>query len=195
MAIDFNDAERQSTGGGGDPIPDGVVAPVIINLRGVKDSKTGAKGLDLEFVVTEGEFARKKAFKWAGIAGNGSEGHDKMVAITKSFIRAVLESASGTNPDDMSPEARQARSIDDWEDLHGVEFLARFGIEKGEDFTDKRTGEVVKGKDKNTVFAVTSDDRDYAGFKPKRKAGRQPAMAGGAANGSYGSKPNWGART
>lgn len=176
MSMDFNDAERQSSGGG-DPIPNGAVAPVIINLRGIKNSKTGAQGLDIEITVTAGEFKGRKAWKWAGIVGNGSDGHNKMVAITRSFIRGALESAYGVDPSDDSAGAMDGRRLGDWDDLNGLEFLARFKLEKGEDYTDQRTGEVKSGKDKNDFSAVTPDDPDYAGFKPARKA-RSMAGAG-----------------
>jgi hypothetical protein len=200
MSYDFNDAGPQSSGGG-EPIPKGTVAPVIINLRGIKAGKTDSRvqGLDIEYTVTAGPYAKQKAWGWHGVAGNGSDGHNKMVSITRSYIRAVIESAFGIDPADDSQEAMNGRRISDWQDLDGLEFVARFDIEEGTDFTDQRTGEARKGKDKNTLRAVTPDDPDYNGFKPaKRKAGgaapkgataaKQPATAG--ANGF--DRPNWG---
>lgn len=194
MGIDFNDAERQQSGSFS-PIPEGTVAPVRLTFKdpAIKKSATGATGIDIEYVVTAGSFAKRKVWVWMGIKGNGSEGHDKMVAITNSFVRAALESAYGINPADASPEARAARSINDWEDLDGLEFVARFRVEEGKDYTDQRTGEVKAGKPKNTLQAVTPDDPDYAGFKPaKRKAlgvssnGSKPAGAPAS-----GSRPDW----
>lgn len=194
MAIDFNDAGRQSTGQGGEPIPEGTVAPVIIGLRQLAKSQTGARGLDLEFTVTAGPFARRKAWKWAGYEGNGSDGHKKMVEITRSFLRAILESARGIHPTDESPDAMSARSIEDWEDFDGVEFLARFGIEAAETFTDQRTGEIRTGKDKNTIYAVTPDDPDYSGFTPVKKAGKSRQLSGNGTGGvaaKTSGKPAW----
>lgn len=202
MSMDFNDAEPQGTGGG-DPIPKGTVAPVIISLRGIKTGKTDSRvqGLDVEYTVTAGPYAKRKAWGWHGVAGNGSDGHNKMVSITRSYIRGMLESAFGIDPADDSQDAINGRRISDWQDLDGLEFVARFDIEEGTDFTDQRTGEVRKGKDKNTLRAVTPDDPDYNGFKPaKRKPGgasvaksnggaKQPATA--SAGGDF-QRPNWG---
>lgn len=189
--MDFNDAERQSSGGG-EPVPEGTVAPVIVNLRGIKNSKTGAQGLDLEFTITAGPFKGRKAWKWAGFSGNGSDGHNKMVSITRAFVRGMLESAYGVDPADDSAGAMDARRIADWEDLGGIEFVARFRLEKGEDYTDQRTGEVKPGKDKNDLVAVTPDDPDYAGFKPAKKGKAPTRPAGnGAAAPAGGSRPAW----
>ena len=196
MAIDFNDAAPQSSGNG-EPIPKGTVAPVIVSLRSIKTGKSGATGLDVEYTVTAGPFAKRKAWGWHGIEGNGSEGHDKMVAITKSYIRAMIESASGIDPADDSREAMNGRRINDWQDLDGLEFVARFDIEKGTDFTDQRTGETKRGNDKNTLRAVTPDDPDYGTFKPvKRQAVAATKSIGAApkqaAAGKGVSRPDWG---
>jgi len=195
MSMDFNDAGPQQSGGF-EPIPEGTVAPVRLHLKGIKKSSKGATGLDIEYIVIAGPYTKKRAFSWTGVAGNGSEGHNKMVDISKSFIRAALESAYGVNPADASPEARAARTLSDWEDLDGIEFVARFGIEAGTDYTDAETGEVKAGKAKNTVQAVTPDDPDYSGFKPaKPKAkggGAKPAAnANGAAQAQGGNRPAW----
>lgn len=190
MSMDFNDADPQ--GGSNTIIPDGTVAPVVINVRGLPKSKSGdAQGIDFEFSVVDGPFKGRKAWKWSGFKGNGSEGHNTMVSITRSFVRGILESAYGVDPSDDSPEAMNARRLNDWEDLTGVCFLARFGVEKGEDFADKRTGDMKKGKDKNTIFAVTPDDPEYQGFRPSKPKARpaggmtqakQPANGGGYAS-------------
>lgn len=192
MSMDFNDAERQSSGGG-EPIPEGTVAPVIVNLREIKTGKTGAQGLDIEYTVTAGPFKGRKAWGWHGVAGNGSEGHNKMVSITRSYIRGMLESAYGVDPSDDSQAAMEARRLGDWDDLQQLEFVARFGIEKASDYTDQRTGEVKAGKPKNTLRAVTPDDPDYAGFKPAKKGKAAPAKANGtsAVSAPAGNRPAW----
>ena len=193
MSMDFNDAEPQGATG---IIPDGTVAPVIINMRGIKTGKSDSrvKGLDLEFTVIEGAHKGRKAWKWAGFAGNGSEGHNTMVSITRSSIRAMLESAYGIDPADDSPEAMNARRLADWEDLSGLAFVARFGVEKGSDYVNERTGEPQKGKDKNTIVAVTPDDPAWQGFKPaKPKPAGKAAQSNGTKQPATGgvSRPNW----
>lgn len=191
-AFDFNTAEvATGSGGSGNPIPDGTVAPAVITVRGIKTSGKDARvqGLDLEVTVTSGPHKGRKAWKWAGIAGNGSDGHNKMVSITRSMIRSILESAYGISPTDDSAEAMAARKISDWEDLSGLAFVCRFGIEEGSDYVDARSGDTVKGKDKNTIAAVAVDDPEYTGFKPakvKAAATSKPAAAKSS------SRPAWG---
>ena len=189
-SFDFNTAEvATGSGGSGSPIPDGTVAPSVITVRGIKTSGKDARvqGLDLEVTISAGPHKGRKAWKWAGIAGNGSDGHNKMVSITRSLIRSILESAYGISATDDSAEAMAARKISDWEDLSGLAFVARFGIEAGSDYVDGRSGDTVKGKDKNTISAVAVDDPEYAGFKPaKVKAAAKPAAA------KPSSRPSWG---
>lgn len=190
MSMDFNDAEPQGQGNSSAPIPAGTIAPVIINVRGIKASSRNARvqGLDLEFTVTDGPYKGRKAWQWAGIAGTDSEGHQAMIRITKSFVRGILESTSGVEPSRTDAAAIKARQIKGWDDLDGVVFLARFDVEPGGEWTDQRTGEVRKGKDKNTLAAVTPDDPDYAGFKPGAPPAA-PSRAPAASNGA--NRPSW----
>lgn len=159
MAIDLNSADRQREGGA-EIIPDNTVAPVILSLRGIKATKDkSGQMLDIEFTITAGPFQKRKFWGLMMVGGNGSEGHAKAVAITLSRLRAIIESAYGIVPTDDSEAAIAARRLGDWDDLDGLEFVARIGIEKGTgDYKDKN---VLKG-------AVTPDDGDYAGFKPRK---------------------------
>jgi hypothetical protein len=190
MSIDFNLAERQSAPAG-EPIPEGTVAPVIFNLREIKTGKSGAQGLDVEFTVTAGPYKSRKSWAWIGIAGNDTEGHKTMVRISHAALRAMLESAYGVDPSDDKPAAMEARRIDDWEDFDGLEFVARFGIEKATEYTDQRTGETKKGKDKNVVRAVTPDDDDYKGFVPAKKGKAVSKSNGAAVSAPAGNRPAW----
>lgn len=180
MAISFNDAQPQQYGEF-ELIPDGTVAPVRLIVRGEKVTKAGdARMLDCEFVVTAGTYAKRKVWSNMMITSNGSDGHDKAVQITMSSVRAMLESAYGIAEDDKSPEAMQARTINDWPDLDGLEFVAKFGIEKSKD---------PKYGDKNTVRAVGMKAPEYAGFKPAKPKAAKPAAA--AAPAPSGGRPAW----
>ena len=192
MSIDFNNAERQSAPAG-EPIPEGTVAPVILALREIKTGKSGAQGLDVEYTVTAGPYKGRKAWDWIGIAGNGSKGHETMVRISHAALRAMLESAYGIDPSDDKAAAMEARRIVEWEDFDGLEFVARFGIEKETEYTDQRTGETKTGKAKNTLRAVTPDDEDYRGFTPAKKGKAAPAKANGttAVSAPAGNRPAW----
>jgi hypothetical protein len=191
MSIDFNNAERQSAPSG-EPIPEGTVAPVIMALREIKTGKSGAQGLDVEYTVTAGPYKGRKSWGWVGIAGNGSEGHNTMVRISHAALRAMLESAYGIDPADDKAAAMEARRINEWEDLDGLEFVARFSVEAAKDYTDQRTGETKTGKAKNTLRAVTPDDEDYKGFTPAKK-GKAVSKANGtpAVSAPAGNRPAW----
>ena len=179
MPISFNEAAPQKTSGEFDLIPDGTIAPVRLTVRGEKSTKANdARMLDCEFVVTAGSFAKRKVWLNMMISSNGSDGHDKAVQITMSKVRAMLESAYGVAEDDKSPDAMAARIINDWPDLDGLEFVAKFGVEKSKD---------TKYPDKNTLSAVSPKSADYNGFKPAKPKGAKPAGAAPAAGG----RPAW----
>lgn len=176
MSLNFNDAEPQRAAG--DLIPDGTIAPVILSVRSEKTTKAGdARMLDCEFTVLEGEFAKRKFWGLMMITSNGSDGHDKAVNITKSRVRGILESAYGVSPSDESDAALTARTIEEWMDLDGIEFLAKIGIEKSKD---------PQYSDKNVLKqAVTCDSPDYDGFTPVRPvSGGMPPKTNGSAEAS-----------
>jgi hypothetical protein len=177
MAIDLNNAERQREVG--DQVPDNTIAPVIMNMRGLKPTKDkSGQMLDCEFTITAGPYAKRKF--WANMMVSGStDGQKTAVNITLSRLRGMLESAYGVLPTDESDTAKAARRLSDWEDLNGLEFVAKIGVEKG-------TGDY---KDKNSLKgAVTPEDEEYNGFTPKKpKTASASKPAGGASTG----RPQW----
>jgi hypothetical protein len=180
MPISFNDAKPQASTEL-ELIPDGTIAPVRLTVRGEKLTKAGdARMLDCEYIVTAGPFAKRKVWMNMMITSNGSAGHDKAVSITMSSVRAMLESAYGLAEDDKSPDAMQARTISDWSDLDGLEFVAKFGIEKSKD---------EQYPDKNRLQAVGAKSPDYAGFKPAKPKVMQSIgkVGGGVTSG----RPAW----
>jgi hypothetical protein len=132
--MDFNDATEQRSS---DLIPAGTVLPLILTVRPggagedgwLKTSKDGqSEALDCELTVLEGQYARKKL--WALLTLKGTtQGHLEAGDISKSRIRAILESAYGIRPDDKSPTACAARKIGSYEDLDGLAFMGKIGIE------------------------------------------------------------------
>ena len=46
-------------------------------------------------------------------------------------IKDIIDSAKGLSKSDISPEAMQTRNINGLEDMDGMEFCAKIGIEKG----------------------------------------------------------------
>jgi len=154
MAIDTNTAQKQK---GFDLIPNGTIASVVLNLRGLKDTKNAdGQMLDCEYTVSSGDFSTRKIWELAMIKGNGSDGHTTAVDIAMSRLRALLESAFAIESEDESEEAQAARVIEDWTDIDGLEVLVKIGIEKSKD---------SQYPDKNRIVAfIGPDSKDYDEF-------------------------------
>jgi hypothetical protein len=62
-----------------------------------------------------------------------TDGHAQAADITRSRLRAILESARGIKPTDVSEAAKKAR-VAEYRDFDGIRFLAKIGVEpaKGE---------------------------------------------------------------
>lgn len=174
---DFNDAEQQTSF---DLIPKGTLTKVRMTIKpgGFDDAArgwtdgyatesfdTGSIYLAAEFVVLEGEFAKRKL--WSNIGLHSPKG-DAWANMGRTFIRAALNSAYGVLPSDQSPEAQNARRIGSFSALDGIEFVARIDVEKDS-----------KGEYRNTIKQVIEpDQKDYArlmGVPPK--AGTAPVAA------------------
>ena len=175
--FDYNDADRQF-----DLIPDNTVAPMIMHIKpgGQGDGgwlrpsqNSDAMMLECEFVVLEGPFARRKIFQFMVVSGGKQNEKGESIAggITRSNIRAMLESARNVRPDDMSPEATQKRCCPGgWADLEGLCFVAKIGIEKGQNGYN----------DKNKIKAViTPDMKEYMPIQ-QRPTAPQAQMQGQA---------------
>lgn len=171
---DFNDAEAQS--GSFNLIPKNAIVPVRMTIKpgGYDDPAQGWTGgyasesfdtgsvyLSCEFVVTDGEFAKRKMWSLIGLHSPKGPTWGQM---GRSFIRAALNSAHNVHPQDNSPEAAAARRIQGFQDLDGIEFLARVDIEKD-----------GRGDDKNVIkVAIEPDHPQYAslmGVPPKASGG------------------------
>lgn len=185
--MDFNDADNQQYG---ELIPAGTVCPVIMTIRPggsgpegwLTQSKTSdAEYLNCEFTVTEGPYAKRKL--WTNMTWSGGKvddkGRSKGGEITRSTLRAMLESARNINPDDMSEKAMAARRVNSFGEFDGLEFVLKVGIEKGQ------SGYA----DKNKVLSIiTPDKKEYSqgasgGYQPAAQAppAAKPAWAQGAA--------------
>ena len=108
--FDFNTAKEQSDY---ETVPAGTIAVVQMNIRAgdvgeggiLSRSKSGeAEGLDAVFTVVEGKFAKRKFFAFMVVSGTG-EGRATAGQITHSKLRAILESARGIKPTDVSEAA------------------------------------------------------------------------------------------
>src|SRR5262249_44618990 len=118
------------------------------------------------------------------------DGHGKAAEMSRGRLRAILESARGIKPDDMSPAARSARTVE-LKEFDGVRFVARIGIEKG---APKNDGSGDNYPDKNVLAAVITPDRKE--WQPVTQMPSDPPFSGGGASTSTPtpaaiSRPTW----
>jgi hypothetical protein len=177
MGINLSGAERQREMG--ELIPSGTIAPMVINVRGRKETRAeDGVMLDVEFTIVGGDYDKRKLWDMMMIESSlQSDGRKQAIDITMSRLRGIVESAFGIDPADDSQEAIDFRDnfLDDYEDIDGLEVLAKIGIEKSDD---------DKYPDKNRVVAfVTIDDEAYdeSGFEPVSPADADKVKAGKAA--------------
>ena len=64
-----------------------------------------------------------------------TDGHAKAAEVSRGTLRAIIESAKGIKPEDVSPQARQARTVE-LKDIDGMTFVAKIGVEKGKPRND-----------------------------------------------------------
>lgn len=173
---DFNNANDQNSY---DLIPKGTLIKVRMTIKpgGYDDPQKGWTGgyatrnatsgsvyLNAEFVVLEGQYARRKIWSLIGLH---SEKGEEWANIGRSLIKGILNSARGIGNKDNSPAAQNARRINGLGDLDGIEFLARADVEKDQ-----------HGNDKNVIkFAVTSDNKEYAALMGRSGYTAAPAAA------------------
>jgi hypothetical protein len=132
--FDFNNAETQRDRS---VIPPDTIATLHLNIKPgdtgegkwLKTAKDGtSQGLDCEFIVIDGEHAKRKFWSRFTIAGE-TDGQKQAVDISRRTLRAILESARGIKPDDMSESAKAARTVSGWGDLDGIRFIGRIGVQ------------------------------------------------------------------
>ncbi|CAH0992170.1 hypothetical protein SIN8267_02286 [Sinobacterium norvegicum] len=160
---DFNSAEDQNNF---DVIPKGTLVKVRMTIRpgGYDDASQGWTGgyasqsmttgsvyLNCEFVVLDGPYAKRKM--WSLIGLHSPKGPE-WANMGRAFIKGILNSSRGLHPQDNSHQAQQARRIQGFADLDGIEFVAKVEMDKDQN-----------GDDKNVVkTAITPDNKAYAGI-------------------------------
>ena len=187
MAYDYTDVPKSPIA----LIPEGTLATVTMHIRPgnagdgdlLKRSKDGGcEMIDAEFTVVDGEYARRKFWSNMVLVGT-TDGHAKAADITKNTLKAILDSALGLKPDDVSPEARAKRTVE-LKQFDGMTFIAKIGIEKGE----PRNGG-GNYDDKNTLAGVITPDKKE--WHPVEQP--PPFNGGGAAAAAAPSAPAAGA--
>ena len=144
MPFDMNDVEPQTSG---ELIPDGTFAKVVMTIRkggtdGMSEVDRGLLKrsnqpgsdvlmLDAEFTIAEGPYARRKFWQNFTVQGGKLDEQGQSIGwkISKSIFRAMIDSALGLSPDDMSEAAKAKRVLRGLADLDGISFVAKIQIE------------------------------------------------------------------
>jgi hypothetical protein len=162
--FDLNKAGEQRSF---DVIPDGTITVVQMNIRPgnagedglLKRSSNGlAEGLDVEFIVADGEYAKRR-FWWFAVLSGTTDGHAEAARITLAKLRAILESARGIKPADISEAAKKARVVE-YADFDGLRFMCRIGVEPARDG--------YKAKN-NIAEVITPDRHEWHAIEQTRK--------------------------
>lgn len=202
MTFDMNDAEPQKTG---DVIPDGTFAKVTMILRpgGIDGEseidrgllkRSGTEGsdvlmLDAEFTIAEGPHIRRKFWQTLTVSGGKVDENGVSIGarITKSTLRAMIDSALGLDPEDMSEATKAKRILRGFADLSGITFVAKIRIEYSDTpaFPDKNRLDHV-------VLPTAPEWRKIMDGEavPARPGSRRPAATTAPAAGA----PAWGSQ-
>ncbi|MFA9231839.1 MAG: hypothetical protein ACEQSU_14010 [Microgenomates group bacterium] len=188
---DFNDAEEHVDRTG--LIPTGTLVKVSMKIKpgGFNDASkgwvggyatqggTGSVYLAPEYTVLSGIYAKRKVFK--SLIGLYSPKGPEWGNSGRAFLRAALESARGIAATDTSERAMSARRAE-LSDLDGLVFVAKVGIEKGNDgYEDSNKIETVIGvshKDYAALMAgADMPSAAVASLSQTAKAAAKPAWA------------------
>jgi len=174
-------------------IPAGEIATVSLHIRpgGAGEDgllKRGKEGtcemLDTELTILNGKFKGRKFWEYMVVSGT-TDGHAQAADITRGMLKAIIDSAKGLMPDDISAEARAARTVN-LKDFEGMCFMVKLGIEKGvpkKDSAGNFTGENYA--DKNVIGSVITKDKKE--WKPVEQA---PPFNGGNSGGAAPAAPS-----
>ena len=148
MSFDMNDAEPQKSG---ELIPDGTFAKVTMTIRpgGTDGQSEIDRGLlkasnapgsdvlmvDAEFTVAEGPHVRRKFWQMFTVSGGKVDEQGVSIGwkISKGSFRAMIDSALGLDPQDMSEAAKAKRILRGLADLNGITFVAKIKVEPSDD--------------------------------------------------------------
>jgi hypothetical protein len=153
-AYDFNTAGEQRSF---DVIPVNTICNLQMTIRPggagadgwfTKAGDGKSEGLDVEFVVVDGQYEKRKLWQRFTLQGT-TIGHADAAKISRDTLRAVLESARGIKPGDTSEAAVATRKVSGWGDFDGLRFIARIGVRPAKDSYPA----------KNVIMEVITPDR------------------------------------
>jgi hypothetical protein len=131
----LNDAGEQR-----DIIPVNTVVTLEMSIKGggagdgwLTIAKSGnSEHLNCQFKVIDGPYADSKFWSCLTLKGT-TPGHEEAGQISRRTLKAILESARGIKPNDMSDEAKKVRDIASWGEFDGIRFMAIVGVEPPKD--------------------------------------------------------------
>jgi hypothetical protein len=159
MPFDYTDAPPPQF----DLIPADTIATVSAHVRPggagedglLKRSKDGScEMLDLEFTILDGPYKNRKFWSYLVLTGT-TEGQAKAAESSRGTLKAILDSALGLKPTDVSAEARAARTVSLGK-FNGMAFIAKIGVEKG---GAKNDGSGAFWSDKNVLSGVITPEK------------------------------------
>ena len=118
-----------------------------------RTAKGDAEGLDSEFVVLDGPYAKRKFWDFFLLAGT-TDGQKEMVVTNRGRLKKILESARGIKKGDTSAENLAKYQAED-KDFDNIVFIAKIGLKKGE---PKNDGSGGSWPDKNYLAAAIGPD-------------------------------------
>ena len=158
MPYDYTDAPSPQF----ELIPHGTVATVVLHIRAggigedgmlTRSKDGGCEMLSCEFAVADGVYKGRKFWEYWVLEGT-TPGHATSIGINRGTLKAILDSALGLKPDDISPQARAARTVG-LKQFEGMTFIAKIGIEKG----GPKKDEPGNWPDKNILAGIITPDR------------------------------------
>ena len=194
MPYDYSDARPPQF----EVIPHGITATFVLHIRAgdvgedgllTRSKDGGCEMLVSELAIVDGPYKGRKLFERWILTGT-TDGHARSADINRSTLKAILDSALGLKPDDLSPQARAARTVD-LKQFEGMSFIGRIGIEKGKPRND---GSGENWPDKNVLAAViTPDKRDWHPVEqpPPFNGGGGGAQAAPAETAAPIARPGW----
>jgi len=190
MSMDFNNAEKQfDSGGDFEPIPEDTLVDLVFTIKPghvgdggwLTQGKPSAKSsggwqyISAEMTIIGGDYDKRKVwqnFMWNCVGPTDAASAEKTANITRSNLRALLESARNIQPADESPAGQQGRQINDFGDLNGMQFKAKLRIEPGND------GYAAK----NQIKVIITPDMPEYGAAPQQAVATAPVQVGQAAD-------------
>jgi hypothetical protein len=193
--FDLNDVEPINSG---ELLPDGSFIKVTMAIRpggidGYTEMDRGllkasnAPGsdvlsLDCEFTVAEGPFARRKFWQLFTVAGGKVDDKGASIGwnISKRVFRAMIDSALGLDPEDMSEAAKAKRQLRGLADLNGISFVAKVAVEPSNDprYPDhNRLDHPVLPTEKEWRAVMNGEDVPPRPSKPRAAGGGRGAPA------------------